>query len=136
MKLEAERALIRGFITPGPITDDTLRQIRQVLRDQPNSWLKRSKDFNTLAGTYDLILHRHVDEFDIPRISRLLDRVGLCLLAFVIPTPDGSRRYDVMFPHDPMHRDFKAMAKFEVLEPATFESMYHLWCRSAALGNA
>jgi hypothetical protein len=41
-----------------------------------------SQDFATLSGTYDLLLHRHEDPFDIPRIERALDRFGLRLLLF------------------------------------------------------
>ena len=135
-EIEAERTLIRSFITPGPITDDTLRQVRQVLRDQPNSNLRRTRDFSTLAGTYDSTLHRRADFFDVPRISRVLDRAGLRLLGFIMREADVRRRYDVMFPHDPMHRDFEAIAKFEETEPGTWRGMYELWCRSAILGNA
>ena len=129
--LEAERMLIRGILTPGPIDDDTLRQLRHVLRDQPNSILARSSDFSTLAGTYDIVFHRQVDAFDVPRISRVLDRFGLRLISFALPTPDTDRRYNVMFPHDPMHRDVEAWAKFEESNPRVFSGMYRFWCRSS-----
>jgi SAM-dependent methyltransferase len=128
--IEAEREVIRGILTPGPIDDDTLRQVRHVLRDQPNSTIARYVDFSTLGGTYDIIFHRQADSFDVPRISRALDRLGLRLISFVLPTPEADRRYNAMFPHDLLHRDVEGWTKFEESEPDAFRLMYHFWCRS------
>jgi SAM-dependent methyltransferase len=131
-EIEAERTMIRGFLTPGPITDDTLRQVRQVLRDQPNSSLARYRDFSTLAGTYDAIFHRQVDAFDVPRIARALERLRLRLIAFALPSK-ARARYDKAFPHDPLHRDVEALAKFEKIDAADFRArMHQFWRRSAA----
>src|SRR5262249_27928492 len=102
----AARALIRD-LTPGLVKDDMLRRVRQRLMDR-SAFLQSvidSRDFSTLAGTHDLLLHPHADPFDISRISRALDRLGLRLLSFFLPTPDARTRYNLMFPHDPMHRD-------------------------------
>ena len=75
-----------------------------------------SRDFATLAGTYDLLLHRHEDPFDIKRIERALDQAGLRMLSFDLPLPPVAARYDAMFPDDPKHRDIKSWARFELSE--------------------
>ena len=128
----AEPDLI-GHLTNGPITDDTVRAVRQRLMDRADSKLARtiinSLDFGTLAGTRDLVLHTQVHLFDIPRIGRSLDKLGLGLASFVLPRPDAIARYNAMFPHDPLHRDLDSWAKFEATEPNVFKSMYEFWCR-------
>jgi SAM-dependent methyltransferase len=123
-------------LASGPINDDVLRRVRQRLMNRSeHSKVARSItkafDFATLAGTRDLVLHTQVHLFDIPRISRALERLKLRLLSFDIFWPDSRWRYDAMFPHDPMHRDFESLAKFEEIEPKTFRGMYGFWCRSA-----
>lgn len=130
----AEPDLI-GHLTNGPITDDTVRAVRQRLMDRSDSKLARtiinSLDFGTLAGTRDLVLHTQVHLFDVPRIGRALDQLGLCLASFVLPRPDAAARYDAMFPHDPLHRDIDSWAKFEATEPGVFKGMYEFWCRKS-----
>jgi SAM-dependent methyltransferase len=127
----AEPDLI-GHLTNGPVTDDTIRAVRQRLMDRADSKLARtiinSLDFATLAGTRDHVLHTQVHLFDVPRIGRALDKLGLCLASFVLPRPDAVGRYNAMFPHDPLHRDLDSWAKFEATEPGVFKSMYEFWC--------
>jgi SAM-dependent methyltransferase len=122
-----------GHLTNGPVTDDTVRAVRQRLMDRSDSKLARtiidSLDFGTLAGTRDLVLHTQVHLFDVPRIGRALDQLGLCLASFVLPRPDAIARYDAMFPHDSLHRDIDSWAKFEATEPGVFKGMYEFWCR-------
>jgi SAM-dependent methyltransferase len=135
LRIAAARTLIGDF-APEQINDDMLRRVRQRFMDRPDFWPIRhiidSDDFSTLAGTRDLLLHRHEDPFDISRISRALDRLELRLLSFSLPTPDAYTRYNATFPHDPMHRDLDAWAKFEKSEPMIFSGMYEFWCRSGA----
>jgi hypothetical protein len=61
-----------------------------------------------------LLLHPHVDPFDIPRIKRALDYAGMTLLSFSLPSPSAGARYDAMFPGDLEHRDFESWAFFEL----------------------
>jgi SAM-dependent methyltransferase len=128
----AARKLISDFALES-VNDDMLRRVRQRIMDRAASWPIQdaldSDDFSTLAGTHDMLLHRHVDPFDISRISRALDRLGLRLLSFLLPTPDAYMRYKIMFPHDPRHRDLNAWARFEQSEPTIFSRMYDFWCR-------
>jgi hypothetical protein len=88
----------------------------------------RSRDFSTLAGTHDLLLHRHEDPFNLPRIERALDGAGMRLLSYDMPSPVIAARYDAMFPGDPAHRDVKSLMRFEVSEPAVSASHYRFWC--------
>jgi SAM-dependent methyltransferase len=128
----AARKLISDFALE-PVNDDLLRRVRQRIMEEAASWPTQdaldTDDFSTLAGTHDMLLHRHVDPFDIARISRALHQLGLRLLSFILPTPDAYMRYDTMFPQDPMHRDLNCWAQFEKIELTIFSRMYDFWCR-------
>jgi hypothetical protein len=83
--IEAMRKLISDFALES-VNEDLLRRVRQRIMDRADSWPIQnaldSDDFSTLAGTHDMLLHRHVDSFDVPRIAQALDRLGLRLLSF------------------------------------------------------
>jgi SAM-dependent methyltransferase len=123
------RSLIHDLLDE-PISDQLLRRVRRRLLDHPISqWAFRSRDFFSLSGVHDLLLHRHEDPFDIPRINRALSQLGLRLLCFLLPTPDAIARYNKQFPNDPLHRDVKSWSQFEKSEPLVFSGMYGFWCR-------
>jgi SAM-dependent methyltransferase len=123
------RTLIRDFLDE-PISDDLLRRVRQrLLNHTISKWAFRSRDFFSLSGAHDQLLHRHEDPFDIPRISQALNQLGLRLLCFVLPTPDATARYNKQFPDDLLHRDVKSWLQFEKSEPLVFSGMYGFWCR-------
>lgn len=123
------RTLIRDFLDE-PISDDLLRRVRQrLLNHTISKWAFRSRDFFSLSGVHDQLLHRHEDPFDIPRISQALNQLGLRLLCFVLPTPDATARYNKQFPDDLLHRDVKSWLQFEKSEPLVFSGMYGFWCR-------
>jgi SAM-dependent methyltransferase len=122
------RSLIRDLLDE-PISDQLLRRVRQRLLDHPISKWAFRRDFFSLSGVHDLLLHRHEDPFDIPRIMRALNRLGLRLLCFLLPTPDAVARYNKQFPNDPLHRDAKSWLQFEKSEPLIFSGMYGFWCR-------
>ena len=124
----AARTPIRDLMVE-PINDDLLRRVRQRLMDRCTSRIAQtiinSSGFATLAGVHDLLIHRHEDPFDISRISRALECLRLRLLAFLLPAPDISARYNAMFPHDPRHQDIKSWARFERSE---IGGNYAFWC--------
>ena len=128
----AARHLLRDLATE-PMTDDLLRRVRGKIMehaDHPAARvLMNSGDFSTLAGAHDLLVHSHEDPFDIPRISRALDRLGLGLIGILFPTVDAEARYDARFPHDPRHRDPAAWAQFEKSEVARRATRYTFLCR-------
>jgi SAM-dependent methyltransferase len=126
------RTFIRD-LAQQPVSDDLLREVRRRFLERLEhplaAYIIRSEDFATLAGTHDLLLHRYEDPFDIPRIKRALERFGLRLLSFQLPTPPATVRYDAMFPGDPKHCDVNSWYAFEKREPWLFAGMYSFWCR-------
>jgi hypothetical protein len=115
------------------VTDDLLREVRRRLLERQDhplaAYIVQGFDFATLAGTHDLLLHRHEDPFDVPRIERALKRFGLRLLFFDLPSPPIAACYDAMFPGDLKHCDLKSWHAFEMSDPRTFAGMYKFWCR-------
>jgi SAM-dependent methyltransferase len=115
-----------------PVDSDLLRAARRRLIERAPDLLATWSDFYTLAGVHDLLLHRHEDPFDVPRIARALDRLGLELLAFHLPTPFHRARYRRDHPEDPAFRDVEAWAALEKREPFLFQAMYNFHCRKPA----
>jgi SAM-dependent methyltransferase len=111
------------------MSDDLLREVRRRISKLPAMRHFQSRDFFTLAGVHDLFMHRHEDPFDLPRIRRALDVLGLQLLRFGIPRNDVRARYHAQNPHDPLQRDFDGWIKLERESPWLFSGMYEFWCR-------
>jgi len=132
LMVSGARTFLFADLLREPVTDDLLRRVRQRVLQQPEhpaaAYVARSRDFATLAGTYDLLLHRHEDPFDFPRIERALDRAGMRMLSFDMPSPAVAARYDAMFPGDPKHRDTKSLARFEMSEREVSQRHYRFWC--------
>jgi 2-polyprenyl-3-methyl-5-hydroxy-6-metoxy-1,4-benzoquinol methylase len=122
------RAIIGDLLQEVGDDDDLVRRVRRRLLDHPEhplaAYVARCYDFATLAGTRDLLLHPHVDPFDVPRIQRALKHAGLRLLSFCLPSPSANARYDAMFPADLEHRNFMSWARFERGEIA---GNYQFW---------
>jgi SAM-dependent methyltransferase len=116
-----------------PLDSDLLREARRRLIERTPDLLASWLDFYTLAGVHDLLLHRHEDPFDVPRIARALDRLGLELLAFHLPTAAHVARYRREHPDDPAFRDLEAWAGLERSDPFLFQGMYNFHCRRPAL---
>ena len=131
LRVAGARKLI-GDLMQEPVSDELLRQVRRRLLEQPEhplaTYAMRSRDFATLAGTHDLLLHRHEDPLDIPRLQRALENAGLRVLSFRLPTPPIAARYDAMFPGDPRHRDIGSLARFEMSKGGQFLGNYNIWC--------
>ena len=127
-QIRAARALIADLLDR-PIDDDLLRAARRRLIEEAPALLADAYDFYSLAGLHDLLLHRHEDPFDVPRIARALDALGLELLAFTLPTPHARALYLQAHPGDPRLRDVNAWAALEQAEPSLFAGMHGFWCR-------
>jgi SAM-dependent methyltransferase len=112
-----------------PVDDDLLREARRRLIAEPEAMVEGSIDFYTLAGIHDLLFHPQEDSFDVPRIVRALDGLGLELLAFDLPSPARRARYRWENRGDPGFRDVRAWAALEQEEPMLFRSMHKFWCR-------
>lgn len=129
MRLAALRATL-GDILKGPMSDDTLREIRRRVLALPQARaLLRGRDFHSLAGVHDLLAHRHEDLFDQARIKRGIERLGLQLVRFELPRQAHRARYARENPGDPLQRDFAAWMQLERNEPSLFIAMYDFWCR-------
>lgn len=115
-----------------PADGDLLREARRRLIAAPPALLEGSIDFYTLPGIHDMLLHPREDSFDVPRIGRALDSLGLELLAFDLPSPALRARYRRDHPEDPAMRDLEAWAGLERREPSLFRSMHKFWCRKPA----
>jgi len=126
------RTLISDLVQQS-VSDDLLREVRRRFLERPElplaARITRTLDFTTLAGTYDLLLHRHEDPFDIPRIKRALDRFGLRLLSFQLPDPPAAAHYDAMFPNDPKHCDINSWHLLEKSGSRLAAGNYTFWCR-------
>jgi 2-polyprenyl-3-methyl-5-hydroxy-6-metoxy-1,4-benzoquinol methylase len=111
-----------------PMSGDVLREARRRVQGMAGAPPMHSRDFFSLAGVHDLLMHRHEDPFDVARIGRALDRLGLGLLQFDIPKPWIRARYRAAHPDDPQQRDLAAIAKLELADPLLYSGMYGLWC--------
>ncbi len=130
-QIRAAQALLAD-LRGRPADGDLLREARRRLIAAPPGLVEGSIDFYTLQGIHDLLLHPREDSFDVPRIGRALDALGLELLAFDLPSPALRARYRWDHPDDPAMRDLGAWAELERQDPALFRSMHKFWCRKPA----
>lgn len=115
-----------GALIAEPVSDDLIREARRRLIAAPVPGVTDSRDFFSTAGVHDLLFHAHEDCFDVPRLARAIDTLGLKLLRFGLPTPEDEARYREMAPHDPRHRDVAAWNAYEIRNPSTFAGMYRI----------
>jgi 2-polyprenyl-3-methyl-5-hydroxy-6-metoxy-1,4-benzoquinol methylase len=129
LRVAAAKAHIADLLAK-TIDDDLLREIRRRLIKSAPPFVTDFRDFYSLTGVHDLLLNPHEDTFDVPRIVRGLDRTGLELLAFRLPTKADEARYRRDHPGDPLLRDVQAWGRLEKTQPLLFSSMYEFWCRA------
>lgn len=131
-QVTAARSLIADLLAE-PVDDDLLRRVRQRIMDRPEhaaaKLIAQTEIFSTLSGTYVALVRPHEDPFDVARIAGALDRIGLRLIAFLLPTPDAVARYAAQYPRDPLHRDTAAWARFEKSELPRRAGEYVFMCR-------
>jgi SAM-dependent methyltransferase len=128
LKVRAAQSLIED-LRDRRVDDDLLREVRRRLIRRAPQLMVGSGDYYTLAGIHDLLLHPHEDPFDVPRIVRAIEALGLELLAFDLPTPLTRARYRSEHPEDPDFRDVAAWSALEKTQPFLFSGMYKFWCR-------
>jgi SAM-dependent methyltransferase len=126
-RLAVSAARLRlGALMREPVSDDLIREARRRLIADPVPGVTDARDFFSTAGVHDLLFHVHEDCFDVPRIARAIDALGLKLLRFDLPTPELEAGYAEFAPHDPLHRDFAAWQAYEIRNPSTFAAMYKM----------
>lgn len=128
MRIAATRRHLKAF-QDRAMSDDLLREVRQTILSRPDIPEFRSRDFFTLAGVHDLLMHRHEDPFDIARIRRAIEALGLKLLRFDIPDPAAKAAYRAERSDDPLQRDFAGWQSIERANPTLYSRMYDFWCR-------
>ena len=127
------RMLVRAWRTQiadlleEPIDDDLLRKVRKHFIDKGRPPL--SPDFYDLGGVHDLLLHRQEDPFDVARIKRAIQRFGLELIRFQLPTEFDRANYLRENPQDSLFRNYELWQAQELRRPDMFTQMYHFWCR-------
>lgn len=113
-----------------PPSDAVLRAGRaRLMRDMPE--VANSFDFFTLTGVHDLLFHEQEDPFDIARIMRGMDMLGLDFLGFRL-TGRHRARYRREHPEDPYHRDVEAWRALDRQRPHPGRSLHHWWCAKRA----
>ncbi|MFO1325267.1 MAG: tetratricopeptide repeat protein [Burkholderiales bacterium] len=133
---EAARAGVRAardFIRPLnlPPTPDGIRRCRHAIMSLPVGHPARDvatfRDFFTLDGCRDLVMHVQEHQFTLPRIAECLDRLDLQFLHLECPVATQVR-FAGMFPGADVGTDLAAWHRFESAHPDTFKSMYTFWC--------
>lgn len=113
-----------------PLSDAVLRAARgRLMRDMPT--VAASPDFYTLTGVHDLLFHEQEDPFDITRIVRGMETLGLDFLGFRLPA-QGRARYRREHPEDPHRRDVDAWRALDRERPHPARGLHHWWCAKPA----
>jgi SAM-dependent methyltransferase len=128
LRIRAARSFIADF-ADRPISADLLRAVRARLMATPQKYGVGSRDFFTLGGVHDLLLHSHEDPFTVTRIGRALKTLGMKLVRFELPNDAEQALYRESHPNDPMFRNMDAWAALEKDNPFLFGGMYDFWCR-------
>jgi 2-polyprenyl-3-methyl-5-hydroxy-6-metoxy-1,4-benzoquinol methylase len=120
--LRPAKALARSY------TPETIRELRRDILARPdNDPVKapalNARDFYSLSGCRDLLMHVQEHEFGPIDVGRILDACGVEFLGFDQPDVVMAR-YREMFPDDPAGLDFANWEAFEGRNPSTFAGMY------------
>lgn len=132
LPIQAARHNIEPLLSGAIVDDDLLRAVRAHLLARPPGPITHSLDFYHLAGVHDMLLNRHEDPFDIPRIRDAIEKLKLHLLGFVLPTAARRARYRADNPDDPWFRDYDKWFRLETRDPYLFSLMYDFWCLKPA----
>ncbi len=119
-------------------TDPGIRALRQDLlsaarEDASLARVAQIRDFYSVSGTRDLLLHVQEHRYTLPELARTLAELGLEFLGFELPV-DAARKYRERYPSDPRMDDLANWQAFEQSEPDTFTGMYQFWARRARGG--
>ncbi|MEI9989188.1 MAG: class I SAM-dependent methyltransferase [Rhizomicrobium sp.] len=128
LRIRAARTLITDLAAQ-PVDADLLRAVRRRLIEKAPALVAGSPDFYTLASVFDLLLHRHEDAFDVPRIARAIERLGLVFLGYALPPRRRAARFRAGTPIGTLYRDIAAWGRLERDDPFLFSQMYDFWCR-------
>jgi len=121
---------------PGPgCSDDAARTYRLALIERnpevPGGHLVRSKDFSSLSGFRDLLLHEHEVSIALPDVAALLQAEGLTFRGFSL-NRQFTKLFADTFPDDPMPGKLENWWTLEQEHPGIFNGMYQFWCDKQA----
>jgi 2-polyprenyl-3-methyl-5-hydroxy-6-metoxy-1,4-benzoquinol methylase len=130
--LEPAKALARTY------APQSVRALRQAIINLPADdparlAIVKSRDFYSLSGCRDLLMHVQEHQLTIPDLRRILDENGLTFLGFSQFAFEQVRdTYLARFPHDPSGVDLEAWEAFEEEYPRVFARMYQFWTEKRA----
>jgi SAM-dependent methyltransferase len=109
-----------------------LRDLRTLLMrelaPEDLNFLASLKDFYSLSGLRDLLLHEREVEYDLPQISQLLSQAGLEFVGFdSLPESTLARFRSSYGAHN--LDSLECWQRLEEQHPRTFLGMYIFWCR-------
>ncbi|MEJ0025013.1 MAG: methyltransferase [Rhizomicrobium sp.] len=128
LRIRAAQTLIADLAAQ-PVDADLLRAVRRRLVEKAPALVAGSPDFYTLASVFDLLLHRHEIAFDVPRIMRAIETLGLVFLGYGLPPRRRAAQHRTGAPIGALYRDIAAWARLERDDPFLFSQMYEFWCR-------
>ncbi len=123
---EARELIASSRIEPSNEAIRKFRQTLRTLRPDLHQDFSSLADFHTLNQCRDLLFHRHETTHDLPEIGALLNEMKLDLLGFNVDAA-AATQYRARFPDDPKMVSIENWHRFELDNPDTFRSMYHLW---------
>ncbi|MBX3166927.1 MAG: methyltransferase domain-containing protein [Candidatus Eremiobacteraeota bacterium] len=116
--MQRARQLARAY---GPLDLRTIRQnLRRDLTPEELGWLAGIREFYSLSGLRDLLLHERQIELDLPTIQRWLEATEL--------------RFDRFDPAPWLAQpptDLAGWDDYEARFPDAFRSMYMFWCQAS-----
>jgi len=123
--LEPARQLARGW------APTRLRELRahliERLPPKDLQFLTGIKDFYSLSGLRDLLLHEREQEYDLPQLGQILQRYGLHFVGFDGLAPAVLHGFIRRFGRSQLS-DLTCWQQFEEDNPTTFLGMYVFWC--------
>ena len=106
-----------------------IRKFREIAKNNKDNLsmqkIINNYDFHTTSSLRDLVFHAKEHHFNIPKISKLLQKYNLDFLGF---TNDSIKKdYLKFYKDDKKSTSLKNWHEFEMKYPDLFQSMYQFW---------
>ena len=89
--------------------------------------LQTSNDFYSVSTLRDLVFHVQEHHFTIPRISNILDELGLSFIGFEFSNELIIKDYKSSFPKVNSIYNLHQWHEYESTHPRIFSGMYQFW---------
>lgn len=107
---------------------ETREHIKKLPDDHVMKSLMDWRDFYSLSEFRDFIFHVQEHRFTALDLKKAIHELGLIFLGFQQPmSPAITSAYRKSFPNDPYGLNLDNWHAFELKNPGTFVSMYHMW---------